>query len=362
MKKIIFFLIITGLVFSGIFIVKKRKDLLNSFKSSAKKEVLADSCEVRKGSLDLKYKTSAEIRPDEIIKIISRTEGYVEFLEKEKGDFVSKGELIAILDTKIISEKIRAAQGEIKRLEAEKVFFEKRYSRNKSLLKGGGVSEDEYDKSKSDYEKVLGLMEKAKAEKDVLKQELEFSKIYSPCKGVVLETNAKRSEFVLKGKNLFEIENREKGFYAVLYLPKSFMPDINDNKVILSQNNKKISTSVEKINPKILKDSETIQVESKRFDLKDFYFPAGTKVTAVVIRKTVKGLVVHSDAVLSLKNYDYVFKISENNRVEKIQVDIKGTEGHMTVIDSMSVNENDRLVTGYPSFLMTLSNNTKLRL
>lgn len=361
MKKIVFFIIIIVLIFSGVLVLKKRKEVLNSFKSVAEKKISAEYVQVKQGSLELKYKTTAQITPDETLKIISRTEGYVEFLEKEKGDNVSKGELLASLDTKIISKKISAVDAEIEKLKAEEVFFKKKYLRNKSLLKGGGVSEDTFDKSKSDYEKIIALLKKAGAEKKVLEQELEFSKIYSPVNGVILEKNANKSEFTAKGKILFEIENTKKGRYALLNIPKRFLPDLKNNKIILKQNNKIFETLLLKINPKILNNSETIQIESQRFSGREFNFPAETKVTAFFVVKKISGLKLPLNSILSLKDSYYVFKIKNNNTIEKIKVKISGMEDEYAVIDSQLLKENDRLVTGYSSFLMSLGNNMKIQ-
>ncbi|MDY0132949.1 MAG: efflux RND transporter periplasmic adaptor subunit [Desulforegulaceae bacterium] len=361
MKKIIFIFIVSGLIFSGVLIVKKRKEVLNSFTSVSEKEVLVDFVKIKKGSLDLKYKTIAELNADEIIKIISRTEGRLEFMEKEKGDRVSKGELLAVLDTKIILQRIEALKGEIEKLKSEADFFQKRYSRNKSLLKGGGISIDEFDKLKSDYEKSLGLLKKADADKKALEKELGFSKIYSPFDGIVIEKKANKSEFIPKATTLYEIENTGKGFYLLVNVPKTFLPFISDNKIILNQNIKEFSTSVLKINPKIENNKETIQLESKRFNSKDFYLPIGTKTSVFLIKKSVSGFVVPMNTILSLKDFDYVFRIKNNNKTEKIKIEILGIEGNQGVIYSNLLDEDDLLVSGYPSFLMTLSRNLEVK-
>jgi|GEM_PF-6497619 RND family efflux transporter MFP subunit len=361
MKKIISILIIAAIIVSGIVIVKKRKAVLNSFESSPQQEIFVDFTEIKKGNLDLKYETTGEIKADEILKIITRTEGKLEFIQKEKGDHVSKGELLAMLDTNVIQEKIKSVGAEIETLEAEKKYLKKRYLRNKALLKGNGVSKDQFDKTKSDYEKTLGSLKKAMAEKDALQEELKFSKITCPADGIVLEKNFNKNEFVSKGSMLFELENTSKGYYVSLNIPNSFLSEISDNKIIIKKNNKKIDTSVLKINPKITQNSETTEIESKRFKSKPFLLPTGSKTAVSIVRKSISGLIVPMNSVLRQKDSDLVFKINKDNKIKKIKIEIAGIENNKAVVVSDALHEKDRLVSGYPSFLMTLSDNTQVK-
>lgn len=362
MKKIITALIIAAIIASGIVIVKKRKEVLNSFESSQQQEIFVDYTKTEKENLDLKYETTGEIKADEIINITARTEGKLEFIQKEKGDPVSKGELLARLDTNVIREKIKAVEAEIETLETQKIFLKKRYSRNKALLKGNGVSKDQFDKSKADYEKSLGSLKKAKAEKAALKEELKFSQIYSPADGIILEENFSKNEFVSKGSVLFELENTKKGYYISFNIPNSFLGEISKNKITVKKNNKKIDTSVLQINPEVTKNSETAQIESKRFNSKPFLLPTGSKAEVSLIYKSVSGFVVPMNSVLRQKDSDLVFKINKDNKIEKIEIKIAGIENNKAVVVSDALSENDRLVTGYPSFLMTLSDNTQVKL
>ncbi|MGM0417721.1 MAG: hypothetical protein ACQEQS_03250, partial [Thermodesulfobacteriota bacterium] len=83
MKKIITAIIIAAIIASGIVIVKKRKEVLNSFESSQQQEIFVDYTKTEKENLDLKYETTGEIKADEIINITARTEGKLEFIQKE---------------------------------------------------------------------------------------------------------------------------------------------------------------------------------------------------------------------------------------------------------------------------------------
>lgn len=91
-----------------------------------------------------RFITNAEILPYEHVNITSEVSAKVVSIHFEEGKFVQKGQLLVQLDA-------REANAILQSLNAQLEQAEKVYERSASLLKTGGVSEEEFETAKSRY-------------------------------------------------------------------------------------------------------------------------------------------------------------------------------------------------------------------
>lgn len=141
------------------------------------------------------------------VDVYPRTQGWLQGLSVYPGDSVSKGQVIAQLDTKELgsrlaeasyaseaaklethiagfekgemSAKVEVAQAGLEEAKAgfnkaaaEYEYWEKEIARQEELLKTGAVSRQEYDMEKTEYEKSKSMLEESAAKEKMAQKEL----------------------------------------------------------------------------------------------------------------------------------------------------------------------------------------------
>ena len=143
-----------------------------------------------------------EIRQIDISFLVS---GQVTNLLKEEGDHVSKGELIAQLDSKDYEASYVKAQAEVERTLAVKDDAVSKYNRNSSLRKTGAVSEQELETLFNNKSIANAEYNVARANKEYAGNQLEYTKIYAPDDGIVTVRAVEPGTNVEKGQTVYTL-------------------------------------------------------------------------------------------------------------------------------------------------------------
>lgn len=242
--KLIFLILVCPLI---LFSCKNPKD-------SKEKEILPKKeIKVGRGDIYLEVSATGAVKPQvgAQVKVGARISGRVEKLLVKQGDYVKKGELIAVIEHEEIKrqveryqsayrealaqvekvkltypERISAQKKTIQALQSELSQLEREAKRLEILYKDGLISKTELERIERDkevkahqleaqkaqlrslefeYEKEL---ERAKAQVDISRKQLEEAKvreqyafIYSPISGFVSEVTTQQGETVVAGLN-----------------------------------------------------------------------------------------------------------------------------------------------------------------
>jgi len=258
LKRLAFFLLAVVLVGSFFFIFGKKKE---------RKIVPVETWTVRKDTVRQIVKATGTIKPQvgAEVKVGARISGTVikEFVKV--GDWVKKGQLIAIIDNRELKEELKKARANLKAVkekykrlikekelkvkekelelrsckqeleakktnyevkkweyEREKRLFEKGYSTKKKLKR----AKNELERAKSELVSAKEKLKKAKLEKEIAEKELErvkieyekelkiakaqleqakvrysYSFIYAPMSGVISFVSTQEGETVVAGLN-----------------------------------------------------------------------------------------------------------------------------------------------------------------
>ena len=168
----------------------------------------------------------------------------VEILADE-GDYVKKGQLLAVIDSRSlesdinaqkakldeINKNIKAIEAEIEATESDIKFYNKELKRTKILIKQNFASQLELDKNNNLLEKTEAKLASLKANKNSMKatyKSLEASiktmeinlsdmKIYAPTNGVILYKLAENGEMLANGGKIFIMYNPD-DLYMTIYM------------------------------------------------------------------------------------------------------------------------------------------------
>jgi RND family efflux transporter MFP subunit len=167
--------------------------------------------------------------------IYARTSGYLKQWFVDIGQHVSKGQLMATIETPELDEQLQVAQADLKSAQADLNLANTTSARYTNLLKLNSVSQQETDVAVSGAAAKRAVVEAAEANVRRLSQLQSFEKIYAPYSGIVTQRNTDIGDLINAGsatanntaKELFHIAavNQLRVFVSV---PEVYAPDIHN--------------------------------------------------------------------------------------------------------------------------------------
>jgi RND family efflux transporter MFP subunit len=163
--------------------------------------------------------------------IYSRTNGYLEKWFADIGTPVTKGELLAIVQTPEVDQQVQQADAEVNTAKANAELAEITNNRWKALLAKNAVSRQEADQASSDLVARQAALNSAEANYRRLQQMQGFEKIYAPFSGVLTARNVDTGSLIQAGDSntphseLFHVSSIDK---LRLFVP---VPEVNTSAV-----------------------------------------------------------------------------------------------------------------------------------
>ena len=168
--------------------------------------------------------------------IYARTSGYLKQWFVDIGQHVTKGQLMATIETPELDEQLQVSRADLKSAQADLNLATTTSERYQNLLKSDSVSKQETDVAVSGAAAKRAAVEAAEANVRRLEQLQSFEKIYAPYSGIVTQRNTDIGDLIDSGssttnstaKELFRIAsvNELRVFVAV---PEVYAPDIHNN-------------------------------------------------------------------------------------------------------------------------------------
>lgn len=128
--------------------------------------------------------------------IASKATGRLVYLGVEEGDKVTKGQIIARIESADVEAASAQAQATLAQYKAELTDAERSYNRAKQLIAGGLISQADYDAAKFRYERVIASISAAEAAVQAAEVQVENTRIRAPFDGTILTKNADVGEVV----------------------------------------------------------------------------------------------------------------------------------------------------------------------
>lgn len=288
------------------------------------------------------------VEPERKVEVYSRLSAYVRQIVKEEGDFVKKGDVLALLDdTEIL---ISYRQAEIQ-LEQAKLTFndeEVNYRRSQELKKREMISEQDFQASQANYNKArLDRQTRVENFKD-LELQLSYTRIKSPVEGYATERLIEEGSRVNANQQVYTVED----FFPLLvrvYVPTA---DIVNLKTGMAA---QVSTDVLKgiefegkvklINPRIDVQSGTVKVTVEVFDNTGKLKPGMFVETRIIISNKPEALVIPRKSVNYEQNQPYVFVFNfKEKQVTKRFIKTGISEGDFIEVED-GLEEDSRIVT-----------------
>ena len=165
--------------------------------------------------------------------IYARTNGYLKNFFVDIGQHVTKGELMAVIETPEVDEQLQVAQANLQSAQADLNLANTTSDRYQNLLKEDSVSKQETDVAVSGAAAHKAAVAAAEANVRRLQELQSFERVYAPFDGVVTARNTDIGDLIDAGsgsaqpRDLFRIASISR-LRVFVPVPEVYAPAIHD--------------------------------------------------------------------------------------------------------------------------------------
>ena len=243
-------------------------------------------------------------------RISTRIAGYVEKVLVDVGDKVKKGQLLMVVDPKDLLARREALLHQIEATKARAWAAKREYERLLALKEVGGVTEQQLDWAKAQYEALENAVKALEASLKEIDNNLRYAKIKAPFDGYVIAKYANKGDFVGPGSLLVAVDKPP--YEVAVYLPERFFGHIKVGQPVdVEVNGKTVKGTVKKV-------TNAIDPMSRSFYVK-VSIPENCKVVSgksvyVIVPepKKVKVIYIPKSAVFKWGDLTAVFVVDDN--------------------------------------------------
>ena len=184
-KKRNYLIVIALLVIVIIIVVLKIQDYMEG---SSKRPVASQNVVLanpEKKTISNYISLTGDIAADQQANIYSRVSGNIEKIFVDIGQFVQKGQILALIDSTIYAQNTRQAQGLYAQAEANFQNAKMNYERNNKLSDQNLIAKQEVDNAKTAYEVAKAQKEAQNASYKNALTQLNYCKITAPFAGYI---------------------------------------------------------------------------------------------------------------------------------------------------------------------------------
>lgn len=188
MKKTIFVLVLAGLCIGGWFAYKHW---------SAKNERIEyDTTTVERGTLKLDVAATGTIQPVNVVSVGTQVSGIIEKVFVDYNSEVTKGQLIAKLETFTLEEDLKSARAAMTDAKSKWDYAKLNARRNKDLFEQNFIAKSEWEQAdvdvvtaKANYDKAVAAVKKAE-------RNLGYAEVISPVSGTIITKEVEEGQTV----------------------------------------------------------------------------------------------------------------------------------------------------------------------
>jgi HlyD family secretion protein len=186
-KGLIAILIIIVLAIGGYQIVKSTVG-----KSSVEYQFAA----ISRGDLETTISATGTLTPLVMIDVGTQVSGTIDTVMVDFNDTVTAGQILAVLDTTVLSSTVLDAEVNVEKCEALLEQADYNYRLNKSLYNKGMISEADSVPTAASYKTQVASLKSAQVALDRARRNLEYAVIRSPISGIVIEKSTESGQTV----------------------------------------------------------------------------------------------------------------------------------------------------------------------
>jgi HlyD family secretion protein len=165
---------------------------------------------IERGDVESTVSATGTLNAVRTVSVGTQVSGQIAELFVDYNDIVRKGQLLARIDPTLQQQAVTDAQASVERAQAQLLQAQRDYNRNRELMNGGLVARSVFETTDSSLDVARANVKSARVALERAKQNLEYTNIYAPIDGVVVERNVDDGQTVaasLSAPQLFLIAN-----------------------------------------------------------------------------------------------------------------------------------------------------------
>lgn len=165
------------------------------------------------GNINRVVTATGQLSAVKTVEVGTQVSGTIMKLNADFNSEVRKGEVIAVLDTNMLSATVGDALANLNHLKAQLIEAKTNYEQEKTLFNKNLVSKIDYYTALSNYKSLIAQVQQADADLRKAKINLNYATIRSPINGIVISRNVDVGQTVaasLSAPTLFTIANNLK--------------------------------------------------------------------------------------------------------------------------------------------------------
>lgn len=152
--------------------------------------------EITKGNLKVVITSTGTLDAISTVDVGTQVSGKISKLYADFNSEVTKGQLLAVLDTTTLAAQVRDAQISLSRSKAEYNQKVTIHERNKKLFEKNFISELDFIQSKTDLESSTASLKAAESSVEKAKTNLDYAYIYAPISGKIINRAVEQGQTV----------------------------------------------------------------------------------------------------------------------------------------------------------------------
>jgi RND family efflux transporter MFP subunit len=279
--------------------------------------------------------------------VASEVEGLVETLRVREGRSVRKGQVLAQLRTTDLELRLQAAEASLREAQARLEQAEADLKRNRELHDQGILSESQFGASRSERDAWQGRADQLSAEIARIRLDIERSSVRAPFSGVVVAERCEVGEWVGRGDPVSELASLHDLEVRVDVPERYFSRLVRGGEATVhfeALDGHEVKGRVEAIIP-------SANTQARTFPLKVRIANPDGRIGAGMLARVVlpagdarRAVVVPKDAVIIRGQEQMVYRLTDDDTVERVEVETGTGVGSWVEVRS-GLDEGARVVT-----------------
>ncbi len=315
-----------------------------------------------------------EIQAEEETVIFPRTSGYLKEWHVDIGDVVTKGQLLAEIDTPEVDQQLQEAMATVEQLKARRQVAETQLElarftlgRLERLIAANAASQQEYDERKAELAVAKHQVQVAEADiaagmADLqrIKELQSFTKVYAPFDGTISERSIDLGQLVTSGndqaQSLFRLLRTDR-VRVIIHVPQLYASSIrngdNAHLVVREMPNRTFAGHISRTAKAIDLQTRTMRVEVELKNTDGMLLPGSYVQVKLPVQRTDPPLIVPASALIFNADGAQLAVVNSQDVIELRHVVVEADQGGklgiatgISASDRVVVNPGERLSNG----------------
>jgi HlyD family secretion protein len=190
---------------------------------------------VTRGSLKSTVSATGTLQAVRTVQVGTQVSGQIAQIYVDFNDKVKKGQLLARIDPTLQQQAVQDAQAQLEKAQAQLSQAQDDYTRNKQLIDARVITASEFETYKSNFSVQQATVKSAQIALDRAREQLNYTSIYAPIDGVIVERNVDVGQTVaasLSAPQLFLIANDLSEMQILASVDESDIGQIKDDQPV----------------------------------------------------------------------------------------------------------------------------------